>query len=211
MFVSTRRTFLKAAAAATVAAPTPKLKPRKSPRAAGRRHFTSSPEPAGTSSPHEPRWHCLGPVWSEEYGRPGAAAPPSPTAAKSHALQHTGDPSRPAPTKGSAWLARPLLLRKNTRLWLQQNITWPWNGQKFKKFSKVAQPSKTIDKGLSIGIRYGYISDSARTAISTSTSRRTSSRATPLSRTRAGQWSIGGPGGWVGGVWRTSTHPECGQ
>ena len=54
---------------------------------------------------------------------------------------------------------------ENTRLWLQQNITWPWNGQKFKKFAKVAQPNKTFyDKGaLDSGIQYGYISDAAHT------------------------------------------------
>jgi glyoxylase-like metal-dependent hydrolase (beta-lactamase superfamily II) len=54
---------------------------------------------------------------------------------------------------------------ENTRLWLQQDITWPWNGQKFKKFPKIAQPNKTFyDTGtLDSGIRYGYISDAAHT------------------------------------------------
>jgi len=58
-----------------------------------------------------------------------------------------------------------IIAQENTRLWLQQNITWPWNGQKFKKFAKVAQPNKTFyDKGtLDSGIRYGYISDAAHT------------------------------------------------
>ena len=61
-----------------------------------------------------------------------------------------------------------IIAQENTRLWLQQNITWPWNGQKFKKFAKIAQPSKTFyDKGtLGSGpseIRYGYISDAAHT------------------------------------------------
>ena len=58
-----------------------------------------------------------------------------------------------------------IIAQENTRLWLQQNITWPWNGQKFKKFSKIAQPNKTFyDKGtLDAGIRYGYISDAAHT------------------------------------------------
>ncbi len=32
-----------------------------------------------------------------------------------------------------------IIAQENTRLWLQQNITWPWNGQKFKKLPKVAQ------------------------------------------------------------------------
>ena len=41
-----------------------------------------------------------------------------------------------------------IIAQENTRLWLQQNITWPWNGQKFKKLAKIAQPNKTFyDKG----------------------------------------------------------------
>jgi cyclase len=58
-----------------------------------------------------------------------------------------------------------IISHENTRLWLQQNITWPWNGQKFKKLPKIAQPNKTFyDKAtLDSGIRYGYISDAAHT------------------------------------------------
>ncbi len=58
-----------------------------------------------------------------------------------------------------------IIAQENTRLWLQQNITWPWNGQKFKKLPKVAQPNKTFyDKGtLDSGIQYGYIADAAHT------------------------------------------------
>jgi glyoxylase-like metal-dependent hydrolase (beta-lactamase superfamily II) len=58
-----------------------------------------------------------------------------------------------------------IIAHENTRLWLTQNITWPWNGQKFKKLPKAAQPNKTFyDQGhLDSGIRYGYISDAAHT------------------------------------------------
>ena len=58
-----------------------------------------------------------------------------------------------------------IIAQENTRLWLQQNIRWPWNGQQFKKFPKIAQPNKTFyDKGaLDSGVRYGYISDAAHT------------------------------------------------
>jgi cyclase len=58
-----------------------------------------------------------------------------------------------------------IIAQENTRLWLQQNITWPWNGQKFQKFPKIAQPNKTFyDKGaLDSGIQYGYIADAAHT------------------------------------------------
>ena len=58
-----------------------------------------------------------------------------------------------------------IIAHENTRLWLTQNITWPWNGQKFKKLPKIAQPNKTFyDEGaLDSGVRYGYISDAAHT------------------------------------------------
>jgi len=58
-----------------------------------------------------------------------------------------------------------IIAQENTRLWLQQNVTWPWNGQQFKKLPKIAQPSKTFyDKGtLDNGVRYGYIPDAAHT------------------------------------------------
>lgn len=59
-----------------------------------------------------------------------------------------------------------IIAHENTRLWLTQNITWPYDGhRKFQKFPKVAQPNKTFyDKGaLDNGIRYGYISDAAHT------------------------------------------------
>ncbi|HLH42410.1 MAG TPA: MBL fold metallo-hydrolase [Bryobacteraceae bacterium] len=58
-----------------------------------------------------------------------------------------------------------IIAQENTRLWLTQDITWPWNGRKFKKLPKIAQPNKTFyDKGaLDSGVRYGYISDAAHT------------------------------------------------
>jgi cyclase len=58
-----------------------------------------------------------------------------------------------------------IIAQENTRLWLTQNISWPYNGQKFKKLPKIAQPNKTFyDKGtLDSGIRYGYIPDAAHT------------------------------------------------
>lgn len=60
-----------------------------------------------------------------------------------------------------------IIAQENTRLWLQQNITWPYKEQKltFKKFPKIAQPNKTFyDKGaLDSGVRYGYIADAAHT------------------------------------------------
>jgi glyoxylase-like metal-dependent hydrolase (beta-lactamase superfamily II) len=57
-----------------------------------------------------------------------------------------------------------IIAHENTRLWVQQNVTWPWGGT-VKKLVKVAQPNKTFyDKGtLDSGVRYGYISDAAHT------------------------------------------------
>jgi glyoxylase-like metal-dependent hydrolase (beta-lactamase superfamily II) len=58
-----------------------------------------------------------------------------------------------------------IIAQENTRLWLEQNITWPYNRQKFQKLPKIARPNKTFyDKGaLDSGIRYGYIPDAAHT------------------------------------------------
>jgi glyoxylase-like metal-dependent hydrolase (beta-lactamase superfamily II) len=58
-----------------------------------------------------------------------------------------------------------IIAHENTRLWLQQNVTWPWNNKTVKKLSKIAQPNKTFyDNGkLDSGIRYGWVSDAAHT------------------------------------------------
>lgn len=58
-----------------------------------------------------------------------------------------------------------IIAHENTRLWLTQNVTWPWNGRKFEKLPEIAQPNKTFYENgeLDSGIRYGYISDAAHT------------------------------------------------
>jgi glyoxylase-like metal-dependent hydrolase (beta-lactamase superfamily II) len=58
-----------------------------------------------------------------------------------------------------------IIAHENTRLWLTQNVTWPWDGRRFTKLPKIAQPNKTFyDSGkLDSGVRYGYISDAAHT------------------------------------------------
>ena len=58
-----------------------------------------------------------------------------------------------------------IIAQENTRLWLTTDITWPWNGQRFKRLSKVAQPNKTFytTGQLASGVRYGYIPDAAHT------------------------------------------------
>ena len=58
-----------------------------------------------------------------------------------------------------------IIAQENTRLWLTQDITWPWNGQHFKRYPKIAQPNKTFytTGKLDLGVRYGYIPDAAHT------------------------------------------------
>ena len=58
-----------------------------------------------------------------------------------------------------------IIAHENTRLWLSTDITWSWNGQRFTRLPKVAQPNKTFytTGQLDSGIRYGYIPDAAHT------------------------------------------------
>ncbi len=89
-----------------------------------------------------------------------------PNAGKIHTLFNTHWHPEQTGSNGTLGMAgATIIAHENTRLWLQQNITWPYNGQKFKKLPKIAQPNKTFyDKGaLDSGIRYGYISDAAHT------------------------------------------------
>ena len=60
---------------------------------------------------------------------------------------------------------RTIISHENTRLWLSTDVTWPWNGQTFKRLPKVAQPNDTFYTTgmLDSGIRYGYIPDAAHT------------------------------------------------
>jgi len=58
-----------------------------------------------------------------------------------------------------------IIAHENTRLWLATDVTWPWNGQTFKRLPKIAQPNKTFYTSgkLESGIQYGYVSDAAHT------------------------------------------------
>jgi glyoxylase-like metal-dependent hydrolase (beta-lactamase superfamily II) len=58
-----------------------------------------------------------------------------------------------------------IIAHENTRLWLTTDVIWPWNGQRFKRLPKAAQPNKTFytTAKLDSGVRYGYISDAAHT------------------------------------------------
>jgi glyoxylase-like metal-dependent hydrolase (beta-lactamase superfamily II) len=60
-----------------------------------------------------------------------------------------------------------IIAHENTRLWLATDVTWPWNGQRFKRLPKVAQPNKTFYTTGTLTsqseVRYGYIPDAAHT------------------------------------------------
>ena len=58
-----------------------------------------------------------------------------------------------------------IVAHENTRLWLATDVTWSWNGQRFTRLPKIAQPNKTVYKTgeLESGIRYGHIPDAAHT------------------------------------------------
>jgi len=58
-----------------------------------------------------------------------------------------------------------IVAHENTRLWLTTDVTWPWNGKRFKRLPKIAQPNKTFytTGKLDSGIQYGHIPDAAHT------------------------------------------------
>src|SRR5688572_21485625 len=58
-----------------------------------------------------------------------------------------------------------IIAHENTRLWLTTDITYPWNGRRFLRAPKIAQPTKTFytTGALDSGVRYGYIPDAAHT------------------------------------------------
>jgi len=60
-----------------------------------------------------------------------------------------------------------IIAHENTRLWLSTDVTWPWNGQRFTRLPKTAQPTKTFyttgTLELPKGVRYGHIPDAAHT------------------------------------------------
>jgi glyoxylase-like metal-dependent hydrolase (beta-lactamase superfamily II) len=58
-----------------------------------------------------------------------------------------------------------IVAHENTRLWLTTDVTWPWNGQRFKRLAKIAQPNQTFytTGQLDSGVRYGYLPDAAHT------------------------------------------------
>jgi cyclase len=57
-----------------------------------------------------------------------------------------------------------VIAHENTRLWLATDVVWPWNGKRFMRAPKIAQPNKTFyTSGEMSGVRYGYIPDAGHT------------------------------------------------
>jgi glyoxylase-like metal-dependent hydrolase (beta-lactamase superfamily II) len=58
-----------------------------------------------------------------------------------------------------------IIAHENTRLWLATDVTWPWDGRRFARLPKIAQPNKTFYKSgaLPSGATYGSIPDAAHT------------------------------------------------
>jgi glyoxylase-like metal-dependent hydrolase (beta-lactamase superfamily II) len=58
-----------------------------------------------------------------------------------------------------------IVAHENTRLWLTTDVVWPWNGKRFERLPKIAQPNKTLytTGQLDANVRYGYIPDAAHT------------------------------------------------
>jgi glyoxylase-like metal-dependent hydrolase (beta-lactamase superfamily II) len=172
MFVSTRRTFLKAATAAGFVAPF-----------AGSHAFAQGAKI--TAAPLGDNLYLLTGAGANVIARTGAdgvvmvdgglaqnadalaqAVAALPMSGPVRTLFNTHwHPEQTGSNEKLGTAGATIVAQENTRLWLQQNITWPWNGKKFTKLAKVAQPNKTFyDKGaLDNGIRYGYISDAAHT------------------------------------------------
>ena len=71
---------------------------------------------------------------------------------------------------------RTIIAHENARLWLTTDVTWPWDGRRFKRLPKIAQPNKTFyqtgtlealstgtPERRSLDVRYGHIPDAAHT------------------------------------------------
>jgi cyclase len=167
MFVSTRRTFLKAAAAGLAAPWAFGQAPQISNEQLGENLFLVS----GAGVNVIARTGADGVVMVDGGLAQNAAALAQAVAA----LPNSGPvrtlfnthwhPDATGSNERLGMAGATIISHENTRLWLQQNITWPWNGQKFEKLPKVAQPNKTFyDKdSLDSAIRYGYIPDAAHT------------------------------------------------
>ena len=58
-----------------------------------------------------------------------------------------------------------IIAHENTRLWLATDVVRPWDGRRFNRLPRIAQPNKTFytTGTLDSGVRYGHIPDAAHT------------------------------------------------
>src|SRR5689334_4238298 len=172
MFVSTRRTFLKAAAAGAVApfafAQSPAAKIATSPLGDNLYLITGAGANIIVRTGGDGVVMVDGGL-AQNAGALAQAVAALPNGGPVKTLFNTHwHPEQTGSNESLGMAGATIIAQENTRLWLQQNITWPWNGQKFKKLAKIAQPNKTFYDKATLGsgateIRYGYISDAAHT------------------------------------------------
>ena len=92
-----------------------------------------------------------------------------PNAGKVHTLFNTHwHPEQVGSNEALAKAGATIVAHENTRLWLTEDVTWPWNGETVKALPKAAQPSKTFrsEQELTVGgmqVRCGYLRDCPHT------------------------------------------------
>ena len=99
-----------------------------------------------------------------------------------------------------------IIAHENTRLWLTTDVTWPWNGQRFKTLAEDRAAEQDLLRRpaqLDSGVRYGYIPDAAHTDgdmyVYFPTAERARGGRRRLGPGLAGR-STGATGGWIGGI-----------
>ena len=53
-------------------------------------------------------------------------------------------PEQTGSNDGLGKAGRTIIAHEHTRLWLTTDVTWPWNGRRFTRLPKTAQPNKTF-------------------------------------------------------------------
>ncbi|HEX5045761.1 MAG TPA: MBL fold metallo-hydrolase [Gammaproteobacteria bacterium] len=92
-----------------------------------------------------------------------------PNAGKIHTLFNTHwHPEQVGSNEALAKAGAAIVAHENTRLWLTEDVTWPWNDQTVKALPKAAQPTKTFraEEELTVGgmkVRCGHLRDCPHT------------------------------------------------
>lgn len=92
-----------------------------------------------------------------------------PNVGKIHTLFNTHwHPEQVGSNEALAKAGATIVAHENTRLWLTEDVTWPWNEETVKALPKAAQPSKTFraEEELTVGgvkVRCGHLRDCPHT------------------------------------------------